>query len=335
MISAVCPGSGMGPRTQLNNFRDAGKRCWYFKTLFQSFCNFSGWLSCSRMDQFFGSGLCWPRAGGRFPVARVEGGSLSRWSAVTGVSVACRGGGVASAAPSAYGPRDPRGEEVVGAVDARRPPTAAPPSGTSLVARHGRFFFLSPQPCCPPAAAPLPGASWERAVPPGTTTSPSTCYGRCGSRRGGWAGAARPGAAPPRAAAARAERGGRRRAGRTWCGLRRVAALPSEGRRFPSSHPRAKRSWVKGALSFYASLVYFWAFLVLLWLYVFLFALPPSQSSKMGYQAWLPLPLPRQLVVFSLGDWSCYSPDTCITVDVLVAPGVRVQRLGTLGPACR
>ncbi|XP_040528742.2 uncharacterized protein LOC772017 isoform X4 [Gallus gallus] len=60
-----------------------------------------------------------------------------------------------------------------------------------------------------------------------------------------------------------------------------------------------------------------------------------SQSSKMGYQAWLPLPLPRQLVVFSLGDWSCYSPDTSITVDLLVAPGVKVQRLGTLGPACR
>ncbi|POI29561.1 hypothetical protein CIB84_006689, partial [Bambusicola thoracicus] len=59
------------------------------------------------------------------------------------------------------------------------------------------------------------------------------------------------------------------------------------------------------------------------------------QSSKMGYQVWLPLPLPRQLVVFSLGDWSCYSPDTSITVDVLVAPGVGMQRLGMLGPACR
>ena len=66
-----------------------------------------------------------------------------------------------------------------------------------------------------------------------------------------------------------------------------------------------------------------------------MFALPPSQSSKMGYQAWLPLPLPRQLVVFSLGYWSCYSPYTSITVDLLVAPGVKVQRLGTLGPACR
>ncbi|NWW37650.1 AFK kinase, partial [Panurus biarmicus] len=61
----------------------------------------------------------------------------------------------------------------------------------------------------------------------------------------------------------------------------------------------------------------------------------------MGFQAWLPLPLPKQLVVFGLGDWSCYSPDTSITVDVLVSPGVAPQRLGTLeptrshGPLCR
>ncbi|NXX24299.1 TYW23 protein, partial [Nicator chloris] len=61
----------------------------------------------------------------------------------------------------------------------------------------------------------------------------------------------------------------------------------------------------------------------------------------MGFQAWLPLPLPKQLVVFGLGDWSCYSPDTSIAVDVLVSPGVAPQRLGTLeptrshGPLCR
>uniref|UniRef100_A0A8B9DGK0 Rab9 effector protein with kelch motifs-like n=1 Tax=Anser cygnoides TaxID=8845 RepID=A0A8B9DGK0_ANSCY len=60
-----------------------------------------------------------------------------------------------------------------------------------------------------------------------------------------------------------------------------------------------------------------------------------SQSSKMGYQAWLPLPLPKQLVVFGLGDWSSYSPDTSIAVDVLVAQGVGAQRLGTLGPTRR
>ncbi|XP_062492130.1 uncharacterized protein LOC134172757 isoform X3 [Pezoporus occidentalis] len=60
-----------------------------------------------------------------------------------------------------------------------------------------------------------------------------------------------------------------------------------------------------------------------------------GQSSKMGFQAWLPLPLPEQLVVFGLGDWSCYSPDTSIAVDVLVSPGIAPQRVGTLQPTRR
>ncbi|NWX16860.1 TYW23 protein, partial [Aegotheles bennettii] len=55
----------------------------------------------------------------------------------------------------------------------------------------------------------------------------------------------------------------------------------------------------------------------------------------MGFQALLPLPLPKQLVVFGLGDWSCYSPDTSILVDVLVSPDVAPQRLKTHGPLCR
>ncbi|XP_023783535.1 uncharacterized protein LOC111929945 [Cyanistes caeruleus] len=55
----------------------------------------------------------------------------------------------------------------------------------------------------------------------------------------------------------------------------------------------------------------------------------------MGFQAWLPLPLPKQLVVFGLGDWSCYSPDTSIAVDVLVSPDVAPQRVGTLEPTRR
>ncbi|NXK58064.1 TYW23 protein, partial [Sylvietta virens] len=55
----------------------------------------------------------------------------------------------------------------------------------------------------------------------------------------------------------------------------------------------------------------------------------------MCFQAWLPLPLPKQLVVFGLGDWSCYSPDTSIAVDVLVSPGVAPQRLKNHGPLCR
>ncbi|XP_065542077.1 uncharacterized protein LOC136017595 isoform X4 [Lathamus discolor] len=60
-----------------------------------------------------------------------------------------------------------------------------------------------------------------------------------------------------------------------------------------------------------------------------------GQSSKMGFQACLPLPLPEQLVVFGLGDWSCYSPDTSIAVDVLVSPGMAPQRVGTLQPTRR
>ncbi|NXW14158.1 TYW23 protein, partial [Circaetus pectoralis] len=55
----------------------------------------------------------------------------------------------------------------------------------------------------------------------------------------------------------------------------------------------------------------------------------------MGFQAWLPLPLPKQLVVFGLGDWSCYSPNTSIVADVLVSPGVVPQRVGTLEPTHR
>lgn len=55
----------------------------------------------------------------------------------------------------------------------------------------------------------------------------------------------------------------------------------------------------------------------------------------MGFQARLPLPLPRQLVVFGLGDWSCYSADTSIAVDVLVSPGIAPQRVGTLEPTRR
>ncbi|KGL78418.1 RING finger protein B, partial [Tinamus guttatus] len=55
----------------------------------------------------------------------------------------------------------------------------------------------------------------------------------------------------------------------------------------------------------------------------------------MGYQAWLPVPLPNQLVVFGLGDWSCYSPDTSIAVDVQVAGDIKPQRIGRLEPTHR
>ncbi|CAM4694298.1 unnamed protein product [Lepidochelys kempii] len=66
---------------------------------------------------------------------------------------------------------------------------------------------------------------------------------------------------------------------------------------------------------------------------------PPRQlsgkSSQMCYQIQLPLPLPKQLVVFGLGDWNCYSQNTSITVEVLVNPDVKPQRIGKLGSDVR
>ncbi|XP_043372183.1 uncharacterized protein LOC119858003 isoform X5 [Dermochelys coriacea] len=60
-----------------------------------------------------------------------------------------------------------------------------------------------------------------------------------------------------------------------------------------------------------------------------------SKSSQMCYQIQLPLPLPKQLVVFGLGDWNCYSQNTSITVEVLVNPDVKPQRIGKLGSDVR
>ncbi|KAM7164084.1 uncharacterized protein RBU57_008147 isoform 1-T1 [Macrochelys suwanniensis] len=60
-----------------------------------------------------------------------------------------------------------------------------------------------------------------------------------------------------------------------------------------------------------------------------------SKSSRMCYQIQLPLPLPKQLVVFGLGDWNCYSQNTSITVEVLVNPDVKPQRIGKLGSDVR
>ncbi|XP_064514896.1 uncharacterized protein LOC135416102 isoform X3 [Pseudopipra pipra] len=99
-----------------------------------------------------------------------------------------------------------------------------------------------------------------------------------------------------------------------------AAMLPAHRRGRPGPAGRALR----GGLAFYV----LWALRE-----------PPrrlgSQSRKTGFQAWLPLPLPKQLVVFSLGDWSCYSPDTSIAVEVVVSPGVAPQRIGTLEPTRR
>ncbi|KAH0620467.1 hypothetical protein JD844_020968, partial [Phrynosoma platyrhinos] len=50
------------------------------------------------------------------------------------------------------------------------------------------------------------------------------------------------------------------------------------------------------------------------------------------YQTRLPLPLPKQLVIFGLGDWNHYSQKTSITVEILVNPDIKPQRIGILGP---
>ncbi|XP_077179444.1 uncharacterized protein LOC143830608 isoform X2 [Paroedura picta] len=67
---------------------------------------------------------------------------------------------------------------------------------------------------------------------------------------------------------------------------------------------------------------------------------PPRQltvSRKCGrkcYQTHLPLPLPKQLVIFGLGDWNC-SQKMSIAVEILVNPDVKSQRIGKLGPETR
>lgn len=42
----------------------------------------------------------------------------------------------------------------------------------------------------------------------------------------------------------------------------------------------------------------------------------------------MPLPLPKQLVIFGLGEWKC--SETTISVEVLVSAEVQPQKIGTL-----
>ncbi|ROL51931.1 RING finger protein B [Anabarilius grahami] len=49
----------------------------------------------------------------------------------------------------------------------------------------------------------------------------------------------------------------------------------------------------------------------------------------------MPLPLPKQLIVFGLGEWSSFSSDTEISVEVLLGPEVKSQVIGTLSPRSR
>ncbi|MGH0131571.1 UNVERIFIED_CONTAM: hypothetical protein FKN15_027656 [Acipenser sinensis] len=62
---------------------------------------------------------------------------------------------------------------------------------------------------------------------------------------------------------------------------------------------------------------------------------PLHKFNRLCYQSQVPLPLPKQLVVFSLGDWRSYSRDTSITVEVSVSPDVTPQKIGRLSAETR
>ncbi|KAK5614442.1 hypothetical protein CRENBAI_024355 [Crenichthys baileyi] len=53
-----------------------------------------------------------------------------------------------------------------------------------------------------------------------------------------------------------------------------------------------------------------------------------SKSNRRCFQVHVPLPLPKQLVVFGLGEWSC--KDTTLSAEVVVGEDVQPQNIGTL-----
>ncbi|XP_069494103.1 rab9 effector protein with kelch motifs-like isoform X3 [Ambystoma mexicanum] len=55
-----------------------------------------------------------------------------------------------------------------------------------------------------------------------------------------------------------------------------------------------------------------------------------SKCGRMRFQTPLPLPLPKLLVIFGLGDWSAYSHETEVTAEVCLSPDKQSQRIGKL-----
>ncbi|XP_062295755.1 uncharacterized protein zgc:163014 [Scomber scombrus] len=53
-----------------------------------------------------------------------------------------------------------------------------------------------------------------------------------------------------------------------------------------------------------------------------------SKSNRRCFQVHIPLPLPKHLVIFGLGEWTC--SETTITAEVLVSAEVQAQKIGTL-----
>lgn len=58
-----------------------------------------------------------------------------------------------------------------------------------------------------------------------------------------------------------------------------------------------------------------------------------SKSNRSCFQVHVPLPLPKQLVIFGLGEWK--QSETTISVDVVVSAEVPAQNIGTLSTQAR
>ncbi|KAI4879791.1 hypothetical protein NFI96_027197 [Prochilodus magdalenae] len=57
--------------------------------------------------------------------------------------------------------------------------------------------------------------------------------------------------------------------------------------------------------------------------------------NRKSYQVQMPLPLPKQLVVYSLGEWTSFSCETTVVIEVSVSPDVKPQKIGILSAHSR
>lgn len=67
---------------------------------------------------------------------------------------------------------------------------------------------------------------------------------------------------------------------------------------------------------------------------IFVYFIFGSKSNRRCFQVHVPLPLPKQLVIFGLGEWRG-GASTTVSVEVVVSTEVRAQRIGTLSSQAR
>lgn len=60
-----------------------------------------------------------------------------------------------------------------------------------------------------------------------------------------------------------------------------------------------------------------------------------SKSNRKCFQVHVPLPLPKHLVIFGLGEWKSSDVDATISADVVVSAELPAQRIGTLSTQAR